>query len=423
MSFEGVANSDGQDEQHTRYYENGTSYAEDAVELIGVGPHQYLILTAAGSAWFADGVEDSLLGLIAPAATCEWGVSSLSRSFLIAAVFLGMAVSGPIWGIASDKHGRRATCLAMAVLGIAMNVASALAPAYGALVSFRFVVGCVLGGSSPVTLALLLESVPRRWRGQFGVAVDVFWSFGAIWISGLGWAILPVATWRILTGLAGVPMVALLAILLWVGESPRYLSKRGEVDAAFRSLKRAARRNGVEPAKIPMPMRVAAQEGEFQEASALELIQGSNLRTTTLLSISMLAIGMSYYGSVFASAEVLFGSAEEEIDCLSHSSPNVGTTAYLGIFLTAFGELLGLVYSSLTIDKLGRRLSIGIGLITAAIALSLSTVSLSVPLPIPVLILALVLSRASATGAFSVGFTCGQHSLATFSSPLHAIFQ
>jgi len=37
------------------------AFMEDAVEAVGVGRYRYALLHAAGAAWFADGVEDSLL--------------------------------------------------------------------------------------------------------------------------------------------------------------------------------------------------------------------------------------------------------------------------------------------------------------------------------------------------------------------------
>lgn len=164
--------------------QRGAALMEDALEAVGVGRYHYALLRAAGAAWFADGVEDSLLGFLSPAAGCEWGVGPFARSGLIASVFLGMAVSGPLWGLCSDRCGRKFTCIVIASVGVGANVASVVAPAFEALVALRFVVGLMLGGSSPVTLALLLESVRTKSRGQFGVAVDLFWSLGALYISG-----------------------------------------------------------------------------------------------------------------------------------------------------------------------------------------------------------------------------------------------
>ena len=170
-------------------------------------------------------------------------------------------------------------------------------------------------------------------------------------------------------------------------------------------LQRAARQNGANPEKLPCRLPKEDAETRHEQGNALDLLRGHLRRTTLLLLPAMFSVGMTYYGAVFVSAEALFGSADGKIECLDHNAPDVSTAEFLGIFLTAFGELIGIGYSSLTIDRFGRRASLAGGLAAAASSFALAILSLRIGLQRAVFILALVLSRAFATGAFSTGFT------------------
>jgi len=52
---------------------------DEALQLVGTGIFQYRLLVTAGSAWFADGVEDSLLAFVSVSSACAFNATSIQR--------------------------------------------------------------------------------------------------------------------------------------------------------------------------------------------------------------------------------------------------------------------------------------------------------------------------------------------------------
>lgn len=86
---------------------NSTFTVEQAIDHVGFGTFQYLLLGYAGLAWMAEAMELMLLSFVGPAVLEEWGLSNAEESFISSAVFAGMLVGAYSWGILSDTRGRR----------------------------------------------------------------------------------------------------------------------------------------------------------------------------------------------------------------------------------------------------------------------------------------------------------------------------
>jgi hypothetical protein len=104
-----------------------------ALDLVGLGRYQHLLLLYCGVAWAADACETMLLSYLGPSVACAWpaDVGPAGESALTSVVFAGMLGGVYCLGAVADAFGRRRGFLASAVLLGAAGLASAAAPSFG----------------------------------------------------------------------------------------------------------------------------------------------------------------------------------------------------------------------------------------------------------------------------------------------------
>lgn len=103
----------------------------EAIDFIGFGKFQWLMLLYTGLAWCADAMEMMLLSFLGPAAKCEWGLTPSQESLITSVVFIGTMSGAYAWGSLGDAKGRKLGFFATALFTFAFGVLSALAPSYG----------------------------------------------------------------------------------------------------------------------------------------------------------------------------------------------------------------------------------------------------------------------------------------------------
>eukprot|EP01101_Sappina_pedata_P005667 TRINITY_DN2650_c0_g1_i1.p1 TRINITY_DN2650_c0_g1~~TRINITY_DN2650_c0_g1_i1.p1 ORF type:complete len:118 (-),score=28.34 TRINITY_DN2650_c0_g1_i1:108-461(-) len=80
---------------------------EDAIEKVGFGRFQILMLFFAGFCWIGDAIELMLLSFLSRSVRCEWDLTSTQEAMISTVVFIGMLVGAWLWGQISDNYGRR----------------------------------------------------------------------------------------------------------------------------------------------------------------------------------------------------------------------------------------------------------------------------------------------------------------------------
>eukprot|EP00897_Mesotaenium_endlicherianum_P008740 jgi/Mesen1/7895/ME000420S07040 len=150
-----------------------------AIEAVGFGRFQYMMLGYAGVAWMAEAMELMLLSFVGPAVQDTWQLSNDQESAISSVVFVGMLVGAYCWGILAGFS-------VTAVLTFVAATLSAFAPSFPALLALRGLVGVGLGGA-PVVFSLFMEFVPAQRRGFWMVAISLFWTLGSVAEASLAW--------------------------------------------------------------------------------------------------------------------------------------------------------------------------------------------------------------------------------------------
>jgi MFS transporter, SP family, galactose:H+ symporter len=170
--------------------------------------------------------------------TKDFDLGTRLQAFTISVVLIGCMAGSVVAGSVADRIGRRITLLVAGVTFFAGAIVSALAPNEATLLVGRFVVGIGIGFSSVVAPLYISEVAPAPTRGalvslyQFAITVGILAAYL------IDYALAGDAAWRWMLGLAVIPSCVLIAGMLGMPESPRYLFKIGRNSRARAELDR-----------------------------------------------------------------------------------------------------------------------------------------------------------------------------------------
>ena len=169
------------------------------------------------------------------------------KGFTVAAALIGTVIGSMFAGIPGDRLGRRASLRWMAILYVVSAAGCAFAWNWSSLVSFRFIGGLGIGGSSVLGPMYIAEIAPPKWRGrlvgvfQFNVVCGILLAYFSNYLIGtMGFGD---AEWRWKLGISAVPALLFLVMLLGIPESPRWLVKKGRTSAAGEVLRLTGEEN------------------------------------------------------------------------------------------------------------------------------------------------------------------------------------
>jgi sugar porter (SP) family MFS transporter len=154
----------------------------------------------------------------------------------VASALLGTIIGSLAAGIPGDRIGRRDSLRFMAVLYIISAIGCAFAWNWDALLSFRFIGGLGIGGSSVLGPMYIAEIAPAKWRGrlvgffQFNVVLGILFAYLSNFA--IGTRDLGASEWRWKLGISAIPAIFFLAMLFFIPRSPRWLAKKGRTDEA-----------------------------------------------------------------------------------------------------------------------------------------------------------------------------------------------
>jgi SP family arabinose:H+ symporter-like MFS transporter len=176
--------------------------------------------------------------------------AGLTQAYNLSPTLLGYTVSAALWGtvvgsllagIPGDRIGRRDSLRIMAILYLISALGCAGAWSWGSLVTFRFIGGLGIGGSSVLGPMYIAEIAPAKWRGrlvgffQFNVVFGILVAYLSNYIVSLRH--LGASEWRWQLGITAVPAAFFFLMLFTIPRSPRWLVKKQRIAEAREVLK------------------------------------------------------------------------------------------------------------------------------------------------------------------------------------------
>jgi MFS transporter, SP family, arabinose:H+ symporter len=202
---------------------------------------------------------------------------ALSDLFQLTPASLGLTVAIALWGtivgallagFPGDAYGRRDSLRGLAILFLASALGCALAWSWLSFVTFRFIAGLAIGGSSVLGPMYIAEIAPAKWRGrlvgffQFSIVFGILLAYFSNYL--LGTMSLAAFEWRWKLGISAVPAALFFVLLFYIPRSPRWLVRKGRAAEARRVLNLVGEENKEDELRQIMESVDAEHAGEKQ---------------------------------------------------------------------------------------------------------------------------------------------------------------
>lgn len=262
------------------------------------GFHRRFIALIALGGWF-DFYDIFMMAYIGAALQSSGFLSRDEFTLAIAAGFLGMFVGTLLFGMGSDRFGRRTAFLFMLLIYSGFTLLGAFAPNAWTLIMLRGLAGIGIGAELVVIDTYVTEMLPSDARGRY-VAITQVVGFTAIPVAAL-LAKLLVPTHWLLDGWRWVMVIgAAGAVFVWylrrkLPESPRWCETAGrheQAEVIVAAIEQQLRRETGR--RLPAPRPVAVRP--TSRAAFAELWHPAYRSRTLMLSVFHLLQTIGIYG-------------------------------------------------------------------------------------------------------------------------------
>lgn len=327
------------------------------------------IFIIGGLGFMFDAWDVTLNGALIPLVAAEWGLDRTTAALLGTGNLVGMALGAFLWGTIADKIGRKKAFTWTLLIFSLFTVAGALAPGFAWFVAFRFLAGVGLGGCIPVDYALVGEFTPAKQRGRVLTAMDGWWPVGAglsFFIS--GWVQATTGNWRLILVVMVLPALLVFWIRRSVPESPLYLVRKGQREAAAQVIDDLVKRTGApaQPYTLPEP------------AAAPRLSVGSWLEQLVKIWRFSPKITMVSW-SLFLTILLVYYLALTWMPTILADAGMAQSTAFFMTSVMALMGLIGVAIAALLVERVGRKWLLGITGPLSAIILVMVAVTINAP--------------------------------------------
>ncbi len=251
----------------------------------------------------------------------------------------GAAGAGPL----SDRYGRRRVLMLSAVLFAVSALGAALPRNLTEFIAARFIGGLAIGVASVLAPIYVAEVAPREIRGrlvglnQMAIVTGILLAYSVNW----GLSFLGSSSWRWMFAAAAVPTAVFFVALFFVPESPRWLIEKGRMAEALTVLGRVG---GTEYAQTEAAQIKSTIE---EESGTLAQLLEPGMRRPLVIAVSLAILqqitGINtvlFYGSIIFREHM--GTASE--------SAAIGLNVLIGIV-----NFAATIVALMVIDKLGRK--------------------------------------------------------------------
>jgi MFS family permease len=199
------------------------------------------IVIGLGAVWILDGLEVTLVGVVAPRLQeAESGLGlSASQATAAGLVYVAGAVLGALFfGRLTDRYGRKKLFLLTLALYLAATIGTGLSFSVGFFYVMRFLVGAGIGGEYAAINSAIDELIPARVRGAVDLIINGSFWLGTALCAALALILLNTSIfaadvgWRLGFGLGALLGLGILWVRRQVPESPRWMLMHGRPQEA-----------------------------------------------------------------------------------------------------------------------------------------------------------------------------------------------
>jgi MFS family permease len=288
-----------------------------------LSPVHYKILAMSWAGWVFDFYDLILFTFLLIPISKEYHFSNLEMSYVLGTTLAATAIGGVIFGILSDRFGRR-PILQLTILTYSIGTfLSGLSSGFWMLMAFRILTGLGVGGEWGTGQTYIGETFPAKVRGRYCSMMQTGAPLGIALASIIGGMLSPLIGWRPCFFISLLPALMVLFIRRHLPESDLWLHRKKVI------------KSGIEVIKV---------KGVSGLESFVQLFSASN-RKYFILGLVLAIFDMSAYWLTYS-----------WMPGYLHSQRNFTLTksAYW-ILVTQTGGFLGYLGFGFIADRIGRR--------------------------------------------------------------------
>ncbi|XP_013138252.1 PREDICTED: organic cation transporter protein-like [Papilio polytes] len=208
---------------------------------------------------------------------------------------VGTLLGSVLFGMASDRFGRKKPLLVAVVLQLASSTLSAYAPNYWSFTLSRVLIGVSVGGVMVTTFVLLMEFIGNEYRHVISALYQAPFNMGHMLLPLCAYFVRDYTKFLLVTSL---PSAILLCYFCLIPESARWLIAVKKTEEAIVILERVAKVNN---RQTNVRSEVEAYErtltGNNQKGNLSDLFRTPNLRKNIIcMSFNWMTCSYCFYG-------------------------------------------------------------------------------------------------------------------------------
>ncbi len=327
----------------------------------------YKILAMSWAGWVFDFYDLILFTFLLIPISQEYHFSNLQMSYVLGASLAATAVGGVIFGILSDRYGRKPV-LQWTILTYSIGTFfSGMAGSFGLLMVFRILTGLGVGGEWGTGQTYVGETFPAKVRGRYCAMMQTGAPLGIALASIVGGLISPMIGWRACFFISLLPAILVLFIRKHLPESDLWLRRK---------------KITIVPATGRFPRNTTVRQ--FQELFSIEN------RKYFIFGLILAIFDMSAYWLTYS-----------WMPGYLHSERHFTLTkSAFWILVTQTGGFLGYLIFGFIADRFGRRPAYSIYSVIMALGLIMVTIFWDYIVIYPLIILAFMFMVGFGTGMF-----------------------
>ncbi len=298
--------------------------------------------------------------------TAAFALGTAMQELVVSVVLVGAMIGALATGFIADLVGRRLTLLIAGIVFAAGALISSIAPEVWTLIAGRVVVGVAIGIASVASPLYISEVAPAAIRGalvsgyQFAITLGIFGAFL------VDLALAHDHRWHLMLGVGLIPAIVLIAGMITMPESPRFLFKIGRDEEARAILSHMSGGAGIDEQEQAIRTALKTRENAGQALVDPYLRRALALGVTLAVLQQLTGINtVIYYGPEIIH---LAGFATNQATLLA--------TAGVGA-INVLATIIAIAYS----DRIGRKPLLYIGVAGMGIALATLGITLASPHP------------------------------------------
>lgn len=179
-----------------------------------------------------DGYDLAINGVALPLLMQEWNMTAVQAGMLASTALAGMMFGAMLFGMLADKIGRKNVILICVALFSGFTFWGGFASGPTEFGILRFIAGLGIGGVLPNLVALTSEYAPQKMRSTLVTTMFSGYAVGGIMAALLGAWFTPSFGWEIMFYIAGIPLLILPILYLYLPESLTFLVKKQQNEKA-----------------------------------------------------------------------------------------------------------------------------------------------------------------------------------------------